>query len=1110
MQKSAAVGTGTGGTVTGTLPAGSTAGNTLVACLGGNVGATQFAGAAGWVQAAQAGNGTLSRCEVWYLPSCPAGVTTAVFTSGSGALRAALAEFHSSVAGATVTVDVAGTGTAGAVTTCVATGSGTAGDLLVTAFTEHLPAAAVVTWTDPAGYTLLGSVTASNQNPVYSAYKLSAAGGAISVTGTSNQTAAASGWTGCIVSFKEVAGSTLAVTTTSPMPGGQVGIPYNQSLSATGGAPPYTWAVTAGSLPAGTSLAASGGRGGLSGVTMAAAEKPSPTVATANWEALTGINCTGRKCYFQTNADGSGIFPLVPENTIQDCLNNNLVLYLCVKPALNPPTVRDFNALQASVQAMTDLGLTVKVLLWQEVEDQVSNPVLYKAGLVYYAPAIHAVPGALLVHDSAGSKHLLWSSFFPTGPSLAVVDEYMIDFYANTYSAGARIDPWMAMAAATGKRVGVGEMGSSLGSSAVPPDTGPGSVTEYLHYVNGFAAALPPGLYAWYQQTNKNVNNIISDPSDFRIPLLQAIDATIAGTGAGAGAITGTPTAAATSSFTVRATDTNAATATAALSITVTGSAGPPAVTTTALPAATVGVAYPLTALTEAGGTAPFTWAVTTGALPDGLTLGPLGFVFGTPTAGAATSGFTVTVTDANNLTGTQALFITVVASLTPPPSPATPRPGFPQVVIEAGLTAAAPQVPAGTFILDDPVYGKLDSGNQLADSTTWTDIAGLFVRGSISRPSTRVQGPLATYQGGTATGTFDNATGTLDPDNPSSVYAGALRPMVPFRVRAVYGSVSYPMWAGFTASFAGSDLTYDMGYDEVTITADDGFKVLAGITIPAGGGTDGDGDGEDSGSRVTRILNAAQWYTDHRRVSAGDSPVQGTFWGDTALNLLQLTADSEIGELYMDGAGNVVFRNRQAVLEDTRSSQVQAVFGDLPGTVHGAFTELACVPHRRATDDTTLANDVQATSVGGTPQEAQSLASQRAYLFPRTYARSDLLLTDDPTTLAWAQWVLAVSLTGDDRFDAITIDPVADPDSLFPQVLAREIGDRIQVWRRPQNSGTTIVQDCFIRGIQHDLDAVAGTWSTTWTLQSALRYTGFLILDDPTYGLLNTGKLAF
>jgi hypothetical protein len=1098
------------GTVATTLPAGSTAGTLLVACLF-NTSGSAFTPPAGWVFAA---GGTLSFTSVWYYPNNPGGITTATFTS-TGNCRGCMSEF-STAAGTVQSVDNATLGSGSPPSTSfpiTASGSTAVGDLGIAAFEDvFTTATAGATWTPPTGYTALRTI-ANQLNTFSASYKTGLAAGVQSVTASYSSSLHQGAWAGALVIFKETAASGLSVTTTSPMPGGSVGLPYNQTLTAAGGTPPYSWAITVGSLPAGTSLATTGGRGGLSGITVASGDKPSPTLVTAAWETLTGINCTGRKCYFQVNPDGSGIFPTTAaDNTIQDCLNNNLVLYLCVKPALNPPTTHDYNGLQASVTAMQNLGLTVKVIIWQEVEDQVASPVLYKAGLVFYAGAVHT-PGALLVHDSAGSKHLLWSSFFPSGASAAVVDEYMIDFYANTYNSGTRIDPFMAMAAATGKRVGVGEMGSSLGNSAVPPDTGPGSVTEYLNYVNGFAAALPPGLYAWYQQQNKNVNNIITDPADFRIPLLQQIDATIAGGTVGGGAITGTPTAAATSSFTAKATDTNAVTATAALSITITGSAGPPVITTTSLPAATVGVAYPNTALTETGGTAPFAWTVTSGSVPDGLTLGPLGFIFGTPLADAATSPFTVTITDANNLTATAALVITVVASLTPPPNPMTPRAGYPQVVIEAGLTAAAPQVPAGTFILDDPVYGQLSEGNMLADSTTWTDIAGLFINGSISRPSTRVQGPLITYQGGTATGTFDNSSGNLDPDNPSSVYFGSLRPMVPFRVRAVYGSVSYPMWAGFTSSFAGADLTYDMGYDEVTITADDGFKVLAGITIPAsggGGGGVGDGDGEDSGARVTRILDAAAWYTDHRRISVGDSPVQGTTWGDTALKLLQLTTDSEIGALYMDGGGFVVFRNRQAILEDARSAQVQAVFGDLPGTIHGAFTELACIPHRRATDDTTLANDIQATSVGGTLQEAESAASERTYLFPRTYARSDLILNDDPTTLEWAQWVLAVSLAGDDRFDAITLDPVADPAGLFPQVLAREIGDRIQVYRRPQNSGTTIVQDCFIRGIQHDLDAVAGTWSTTWTLQSALRYTGFLILDDPVFGLLNTGKLAF
>src|SRR6185437_3706188 len=46
----------------------------------------------------------------------------------------------------------------------------------------------------------------------------------------------------------------LSITTTSPLPNGTQGSAYSTTLAATGGATPYTWAVTAGSLPAGLSL----------------------------------------------------------------------------------------------------------------------------------------------------------------------------------------------------------------------------------------------------------------------------------------------------------------------------------------------------------------------------------------------------------------------------------------------------------------------------------------------------------------------------------------------------------------------------------------------------------------------------------------------------------------------------------------------------------------------------------------------------------------------------------------------------------------------------------------------------------------------------------------
>jgi hypothetical protein len=52
--------------------------------------------------------------------------------------------------------------------------------------------------------------------------------------------------------------SAPAITTSSPLPNGTVGVAYSQSLSATGGTPPYTWSVISGSLPPGLSLSSGG------------------------------------------------------------------------------------------------------------------------------------------------------------------------------------------------------------------------------------------------------------------------------------------------------------------------------------------------------------------------------------------------------------------------------------------------------------------------------------------------------------------------------------------------------------------------------------------------------------------------------------------------------------------------------------------------------------------------------------------------------------------------------------------------------------------------------------------------------------------------------------
>ena len=118
------------------------------------------------------------------------------------------------------------------------------------------------------------------------------------------------------------------------------------------------------------------------------------------------------------------------------------------------------------------------------------------------------------------------------------------------------------------------------------------------------------------------------------------------------GTISGTPTATGTSNFTIQVTDSEAPTAqtaTANLSITVTNPP-PLQITTTTLPDGTTGTAYSAT-VTATGGVQPYTWSVSSGNLPNGLTLNTgSGVISGTPTA-TGTFNFAIQVLDAEQPT---------------------------------------------------------------------------------------------------------------------------------------------------------------------------------------------------------------------------------------------------------------------------------------------------------------------------------------------------------------------------------------------------------------------------------------------------------------------------
>ncbi len=94
--------------------------------------------------------------------------------------------------------------------------------------------------------------------------------------------------------------------------------------------------------------------------------------------------------------------------------------------------------------------------------------------------------------------------------------------------------------------------------------------------------------------------------------------------------------------------------------------------TGTILTAGTVGAAYNAVTFQATGGTSPYHYAISDGALPPGLTLSPAGLLTGTPTAGGVFS-ITVLATDAESVTGSQTYSLTVnPPAITVSPSAAT------------------------------------------------------------------------------------------------------------------------------------------------------------------------------------------------------------------------------------------------------------------------------------------------------------------------------------------------------------------------------------------------------------------------------------------------------
>nr|WP_230620515.1 putative Ig domain-containing protein [Xanthomonas arboricola] len=469
----------------------------------------------------------------------------------------------------------------------------------------------------------------------------------VGLSGASNASIARATGTGTIVNDDVV-----VVVGPASLPAATAGSAYSQTLSASGGTAPYTFAITAGALPAGLSLSAGGV---LSGTPTASGGFNFTATATDSG----GSPTSGARAYTLTVAVATTTFPAtsLPAGTAGQAYSS----------ALNPATggVAPYTyavtagalpagiTLNGSSGALTGTPGSVGTFSFSVTATDSTTGTPSQAtrsyNLTIAAPPIVVAPSALPAATRGTAYSQTLSASGGTAP-------YTYALASGTLPAGITL-------ASNGTLSGTATVEGSFNFTVTATDAGSFTGNQaYTLTVAGPnlvlpASTLPAGT------AGQAYSAAITPATGGTAPYSYALTGGVLPAGvvvdAATGALSGTPTVAGTFNFTVTVSDsTPSPAAQASRSYTLTIAAPVVVIAPTTLPAATRGTAYSQT-LSASGGTAPYTYALASGTLPAGITLASNGTLSGTATV-EGSFNVTVTATDANTFTATQAYTLTV------------------------------------------------------------------------------------------------------------------------------------------------------------------------------------------------------------------------------------------------------------------------------------------------------------------------------------------------------------------------------------------------------------------------------------------------------------------